>query len=55
MLVLEDYILRDNEICGMDADFDNIIDILRNTISAFNFNSFTSANILALLKSGMFW
>jgi hypothetical protein len=29
--VLEDHILRDNEVSGMDADFDNILDGLHES------------------------
>jgi hypothetical protein len=34
--VLEDHILRDNEVSGMDADFDNVLDGLHE--SWYNFD-----------------
>jgi len=39
--VLQYHILRDNEISGMDLDFDNALDGLRGTILNFDISSFT--------------
>jgi hypothetical protein len=36
----------DNGLCGMDLDFDNALDGLRNTILTFDFNNFTSKDIV---------
>jgi len=33
--------LRDSGISGMDSDFDNVLDSLRDTISNFDVNNFT--------------
>jgi len=41
-LVLQDHILRDSGLCGMDSDFDNALDGLRGTIPNFDVSSFTS-------------
>jgi len=40
-LVLQDHILRDSRICGIDSNFDNALDGLRGTIPDFNVTSFT--------------
>ncbi|KAK2455796.1 hypothetical protein QL285_003218 [Trifolium repens] len=40
--VLQDHILRDSGVCGMDSDFNNALDGLRDMIPAFDFSSFTS-------------
>jgi len=40
--VLQDHILRDSEICGMDSDFDNVLDGLCGTIPDFDISNFTS-------------
>jgi len=44
--VLQDHILRDSGLCGMDSDFDNALDGLRGTIQDFDVNSFTSKDIV---------
>ena len=44
--MLQDHILRDNVISGMDSNFDNVLDALRDTISDFNVSSLTSKNIV---------
>jgi len=40
---LQDHILRDSGLCGMDSDFDNALDGLRGTISNFDVSIFTKA------------
>jgi len=40
--VLQDHILRDSGLCGMDSDFDNALDVLRGAIPNFDVSSFTS-------------
>ncbi|MCI49878.1 hypothetical protein A2U01_0071122, partial [Trifolium medium] len=40
--VLQDHILRDSGISGMDSDFDIALDILRNMLPAFDFSSFAN-------------
>lgn len=40
--VIQDQILRDSGLCGMDLDFDNVLDGLRGTILDFDVSSFTS-------------
>ena len=44
--VLQDHILRDSGLCGMDSDFDNALDGLRGTIPNFDVSSFTSKDIV---------
>jgi len=39
--VLQDHILRDSELCGMDLDFDNALDGFRGAIPNFDVSSFT--------------
>jgi len=45
-LGLQDHILRDSELCGMDSDFDNVLDGLRGTIPDFDVSNFTSKDIV---------
>jgi hypothetical protein len=52
--VLLDYILRDNGVCGMDSDFGNAFDDLRDTFSTFDFSNFASKDIVPL-KPTIFW
>jgi hypothetical protein len=52
--VLQDHILRDSGVCGMDSDFNNALDGLCDMIPAFDFTSFTSKT-LSTLKPNMFW
>nr|GEZ00288.1 putative reverse transcriptase domain-containing protein [Tanacetum cinerariifolium] len=40
--VLQDHILRDNDICGMDDDYVSDLSCLRVTISSFDFCGFTN-------------
>ena len=40
--MLQDHILRDSGICGLDSDFDSALDCLRVTIPAFDLSSFTN-------------
>ncbi|GKC30260.1 hypothetical protein Tco_1037554 [Tanacetum coccineum] len=40
--VLQDHILRDIGICGMDDDYVSALACLRDTISSFDFSSFTN-------------
>ncbi|GAU39704.1 hypothetical protein TSUD_274980 [Trifolium subterraneum] len=40
--VLQEHILRDSGVCGMDSDFYNALDGLRDMIPTFDFSSFTS-------------
>ncbi|KAL5703887.1 hypothetical protein ACHQM5_022381 [Ranunculus cassubicifolius] len=40
--VLQDHILRDTGIYGMDSDFENDVDCLRITIPSFDLDSFTN-------------
>ncbi|MCI13036.1 hypothetical protein A2U01_0034148 [Trifolium medium] len=44
--VLQDHILRDSVVCGMDYDFDSALDDLRDTIQTFDFNNFTIKDIV---------
>ena len=44
--VLQDHILRDSGLCGIDSDFDNALDGLRGTIPNFHVSSFTSKDIV---------
>jgi hypothetical protein len=52
--MFQDHILRDSEVCGMYFDFDNALDGLRDTISAFDYNNFSSEDTV-LLKRNVFW
>ncbi|PWA80994.1 hypothetical protein CTI12_AA190310 [Artemisia annua] len=40
--VLQDHILRDSGICGMDVDYVSALDCLRDTIPSFDFSGFTN-------------
>ncbi|GKD06541.1 hypothetical protein Tco_1181515 [Tanacetum coccineum] len=40
--VLQDHILRDSGICGMDVDYASALACLRDTIPSFDFNVFTN-------------
>ncbi|GJT40223.1 hypothetical protein Tco_0940088 [Tanacetum coccineum] len=40
--VLQDHILRDNDICGMDDDYVSALTYLRDTIPSFDFSGFTN-------------
>ncbi|GKC35258.1 hypothetical protein Tco_1047642 [Tanacetum coccineum] len=40
--VLQDHILRDSDICGMDVDYASALACLRDTIPSFDFNVFTN-------------
>jgi hypothetical protein len=40
--ILQDHILRNSGVGGMDLDFDNALDGLRNTIPTFDFSNFAS-------------
>ncbi|GJV81438.1 putative reverse transcriptase domain-containing protein [Tanacetum coccineum] len=40
--VLQDHILRDSGICGMDNDYVSALACLRDTISSFDFSGFTN-------------
>jgi len=40
--VLQDHILRNNGLCGMDSDFDNALDDFRGAIPDFDVSSFTN-------------
>ncbi|KAK2443362.1 hypothetical protein QL285_014474 [Trifolium repens] len=44
--VLQDHILRDSGVCGMDSDFDNALDGLRSTIATVDFSNFASKDTL---------
>jgi hypothetical protein len=44
--VLQDHILRDSGLCGMDSDYYNALDGLRGTIPNFDVSSFTSKDII---------
>ena len=44
--MLQDYILRDSGLCGMDSNFDNALNGLRGTIPDFDVSSFTSKDII---------
>ncbi|KAK2357042.1 hypothetical protein QL285_094353 [Trifolium repens] len=44
--MLQDHILRDSEVCGMDVDFDNPLDGLREMIPTLDFSNFTSKDIV---------
>ena len=46
--MLQDRILRDSGICGMDSNFDNVLDGLRGTISNLNVSDFTSKDTVPL-------
>jgi hypothetical protein len=52
--VSRDHILRDSGVCGMDSDFDNALDGLRDTISTCDFSNFASKDTVPL-KPNMFW
>ena len=43
---LQYHIFRDNEICGMDSDFDNVLDGVHGTIPNFDVGSFTGKDIV---------
>jgi hypothetical protein len=36
--LLQDHMLRQSDVCGMNSDFDNILDNLCDTISTLDFN-----------------
>jgi hypothetical protein len=36
--LLQDHMLRQSDVCGMNSDFDNILDSLCDTISTLDFN-----------------
>ncbi|PNX70509.1 auxilin-like protein, partial [Trifolium pratense] len=40
--ILQDHILRDSGVCGMDLDFDKALDGLRDLIPTFDFSNFAS-------------
>ncbi|GJY59318.1 hypothetical protein Tco_0459210 [Tanacetum coccineum] len=40
--VLQDHILRNSDICGMDDDYVSALDCLRDTIPSFDFSCFTN-------------
>jgi hypothetical protein len=40
--VLQDHILRDSGVCGMDSGSDNALDGLRSTIATVDFSNFAS-------------
>jgi len=44
--VLQDHILRDSGLCGMNSNFDNALDGLRGMIPNFDVSSFTSKDIV---------
>ena len=44
--VLQDHILRDSGLCGMDLDFDNALDGLRSVILDSDVSSFTSKDTI---------
>lgn len=46
--------LRDNEVYGMDSDFDRVVDSLNVAISNFDLSTFTSKDIVPL-KAQQFW
>jgi len=52
--VLQDHILRDSGLCGMDSDFDNALDALRGTIQILML-AVLLAKTPSLLKHNMFW
>ncbi|GJV62960.1 hypothetical protein Tco_1473788 [Tanacetum coccineum] len=43
--MLQDHILRDSGICGMDDDYVSALACLRDTIPSFNFSCFTNKDI----------
>lgn len=43
--MLQDYILRDGVICGIDSNFDSL-DVLSGMILYFDHNNFSSKNII---------
>ena len=45
--VLQEHILRDSGVCGMDSDFYNALDGLRDMIPTFDFSSFTNKEIVS--------
>jgi hypothetical protein len=54
--ILQDHILRDSRVCGMDSDFDSVLDGLHETIPSFDLSSFTRKDCTpSSLKSNMFW
>ncbi|KAJ0579743.1 hypothetical protein HanHA300_Chr04g0121251 [Helianthus annuus] len=52
--VLQDHILRDSGICGMDSDYVCALACLRDTIPSFDFSGFTNKDT-APLKPNMHW
>ncbi|KAJ0856068.1 putative reverse transcriptase domain, DNA/RNA polymerase superfamily [Helianthus annuus] len=52
--VLQDHILRDSGICGMDSDYVCALACLRDTIQSFDFSGFTNKDT-APLKPKMHW
>jgi hypothetical protein len=44
--VLQYHMSRDSGVCGMDYDFDNALDGLRDTIPTCDFSNFASKNIV---------
>ncbi|MFS7909076.1 hypothetical protein Hanom_Chr01g00090541 [Helianthus anomalus] len=52
--VLQDHILRDSGICGMDTDYVCALACLPDTIPSFDFSGFTNKDT-APLKPNMHW
>ncbi|GJU04502.1 hypothetical protein Tco_1120932 [Tanacetum coccineum] len=52
--VLQDHILRDSGICGMDVDYASALSCLRDTIPSFDFNVFTNKDTAPTLASALF-
>jgi hypothetical protein len=46
--ILQDHIFRNNGVCGMDLDFVNALDDLRDTIPTFKFSNFASKDTVPL-------
>jgi hypothetical protein len=46
--VLQDHILRDSGVCGMDSDFDSALDGLHETIPSFDLSNFTRKDTVPL-------
>jgi hypothetical protein len=44
--VLQDHIISDSRVCGMDSNIDSVLDGFHETIPGFNFSSFTRKNII---------
>jgi hypothetical protein len=44
--ILQDHILRNSGVGGMDLDFENTLDGLRNTVPTFDFSNFVSKDTL---------